>query len=157
MRVMVEEWGDRRTGKYTKIACQSMQKVACDCFWNFVDSPHFVRFSKGGGTPTLKNFNNLSGGAMKRLIVLLCTTLLLSGITFAQGVTTASMTGLVTTEQGEPVPGANVIAVHEPTGTRYGAPTRINGQYDIQNMRIGGPYTVTFTHIGYKTETQKDI
>ncbi len=94
---------------------------------------------------------------MKRLIVLLCTTLLVSGLSFAQGVTTASMTGLVTTDQGEPVPGANVIAVHEPTGTRYGAPTRVNGQYDIQNMRIGGPYTVTVSHIGYKSETQKDL
>src|ERR1041384_732428 len=134
-----------------------MQNVACECFRNFVDSTLFVRTCKGGGTPTLKNFYNHSGGAMNRLVVLLCTTLMLSGLSFAQGVTTASMTGLVTTEQGEPVPGANVIAVHEPTGTRYGAPTRVNGQYDIQNMRIGGPYTVTFSHIGYKTETQKDI
>src|ERR1041384_685851 len=131
-----------------------MQNVACECFRNFVDSTLFVRTCKGGGTPTLKNFYNHSGGAMNRLVVLLCTTLMLSGLSFAQGVTTASMTGLVTTEQGEPVPGANVIAVHEPTGTRYGAPTRVNGQYDIQNMRIGGPYTVTFSHTGYNTVTK---
>ncbi|HYQ86339.1 MAG TPA: carboxypeptidase regulatory-like domain-containing protein [Bacteroidota bacterium] len=94
---------------------------------------------------------------MKRVIVILFIGALATTTMFGQGVTTSSMTGLVTTDQGEPLPGANVIAVHEPTGTKYGAPTRVNGQFDIQNMRIGGPYTVTVSHIGYKTESQKDL
>ena len=94
---------------------------------------------------------------MKRLIVLFSATALITVIGLSQGVTTASMTGLVTTDQGEPLPGANVIAIHDPTGTRYGAPTRENGQYNIPNMKIGGPYTVTISHVGYKTESKRDI
>lgn len=60
----------------------------------------------------------------------------------AQGVTTSAMTGIVSTDKGEPLAGANIIAVHDPSGTRYGVSTRVNGQYNIPNMRIGGPYTV---------------
>src|SRR5437867_8672499 len=94
---------------------------------------------------------------MKPLIVLLCSTVLVAAGAFTQGVTTASMTGVVTTDHGVPLPGATVIAIHEPTGTRYGAPTRINGQFDIPNMRIGGPYTITVSHVGYKSESKKDV
>ncbi len=55
--------------------------------------------------------------------------LLSSTILNAQGVTTARITGFVFDTNGEPLPGANVIAVHEPSGTRYGASTRGNGVY----------------------------
>ncbi|HEY6193266.1 MAG TPA: carboxypeptidase regulatory-like domain-containing protein [Bacteroidota bacterium] len=94
---------------------------------------------------------------MQRSIVLLCVILLAAGTLRSQGVTTASMSGIVTTDQGEPLPGANVVAVHEPTGTRFGTSTRINGQFDIPNMKIGGPYTLTVTHIGYKSDSKKDL
>lgn len=75
----------------------------------------------------------------------------------AQGVTTASMSGLVTDQGGAPLAGAEVIAVHEPSGTRYGASTRENGQYNILNMRIGGPFTVTASYLGYKEQTRQEI
>ena len=38
----------------------------------------------------------------------------------AQGVTTAAMKGLVLDSQGQPLPGATVVATHLPTGTQYG-------------------------------------
>src|ERR1041385_4267429 len=94
---------------------------------------------------------------MQRSIVLLCVMLPAPRTLRRQGVTTASMSGIVTTDQGEPLPGANVVAVHEPTGTRFGTSTRINGQFDIPNMKIGGPYTLTVTHIGYKSDSKKDL
>jgi len=75
----------------------------------------------------------------------------------AQGVTTGAMKGLITDEKGEPLPGANVIAVFEPTSTQYGAATRTGGLYDLPNVRIGGPYTVTVSFIGYKTEREEDV
>lgn len=78
-------------------------------------------------------------------------------ITSGQGITTSSMTGIVTTDRGEPLAGANVIAIHEPSGTRYGASTRVNGQYNIPNMRVGGPYTVTVSYVGYKRQSQGDL
>lgn len=79
------------------------------------------------------------------------------GHLFAQGVTTASMTGIVTSDKGEALPGANVVAVHEPSGTRYGATTRLGGQYNILNMKIGGPYSVTASILGYKKEIQRTV
>ena len=75
----------------------------------------------------------------------------------AQGVTTAALNGLVTDQNGEALPGANVVAIHEPSGTQYGTAVRTGGAYNIPNMRIGGPYTVTVTFIGYKAEKQDNV
>jgi hypothetical protein len=72
------------------------------------------------------------------------------GQVFAQGSTTSAIAGTVVDEKGEGLPGATVIAVHEPTGSRYGASTRADGRYNIVNMRVGGPYKVTITFVGYK-------
>ncbi len=91
-------------------------------------------------------------------LLLLCLPPLQGGAhLFAQGVTTAALTGVVTSEKGEPLPAANVIVVHEPTGTRYGASARVNGQYNIPNMKIGGPYTVAASIVGYKSKSQSNV
>jgi hypothetical protein len=80
-----------------------------------------------------------------------------SGSMFAQGVTTAAMNGTVTTEDGEALPNANVIAVHEPTGTQYGVSTRIDGKFNLLKLRTGGPYTITISFVGYTTQKQENI
>ncbi|HEX9656719.1 MAG TPA: carboxypeptidase regulatory-like domain-containing protein [Bacteroidota bacterium] len=89
--------------------------------------------------------------------LLLCLMMVTSGTVFSQGVTTASLNGLVTSSDGQPLVGTNVIAVHTSSGTRYGGSTRITGQYNLQNMRVGGPYTVTATILGYKSESQENV
>lgn len=66
-------------------------------------------------------------------------------------VTTSAMQGLVADENGQPVLGAAVTAVHTPSGTRYRAVTNKEGRYTIQGMRTGGPYTVTVSYLGYAT------
>jgi len=38
--------------------------------------------------------------------------------------------------------GATVVAIHVPSGTRYGALTNADGFYSINGMRPGGPYTI---------------
>ncbi|MCZ6704936.1 MAG: carboxypeptidase-like regulatory domain-containing protein, partial [Bacteroidetes bacterium] len=75
----------------------------------------------------------------------------------AQGVTTAAISGVVTDDQGGPLPGANVIALHEPTGTTYGASTRLSGAYSLLNMKVGGPYTLTVSFIGFETRTESNV
>lgn len=50
---------------------------------------------------------------------------------------------------GEPVIGATIQAVHEPSGTRYTTVTNVDGRYAIQGMRVGGPYKVSVSYIGY--------
>lgn len=63
-------------------------------------------------------------------------------------VTTSGMNGTVTDADGQPLAGATVIAVHTPSGTQYGAVTDKNGGYNLQGLRTGGPYTVTFSFVG---------
>jgi hypothetical protein len=76
---------------------------------------------------------------------------------FAQGITTAAMNGTVTGADGKPLPGANVVAVHTPSGTTYGTTTRDNGDYTLPNLRVGGPYTLTATFVGYKKQEVTNI
>ncbi|MCD7970728.1 MAG: TonB-dependent receptor [Alistipes sp.] len=66
-------------------------------------------------------------------------------------VTTSSMSGNVTDNNGNPLIGATVIAVHTPSGTQYGSAVDANGNYRILNMRPGGPYTIAVQMLGYNT------
>ncbi|MEM7050523.1 MAG: carboxypeptidase regulatory-like domain-containing protein [Acidobacteriota bacterium] len=75
----------------------------------------------------------------------------------AQGVTTGALGGTVTDESGGALPGVTIEAVHEPTGTRYTAVTRADGEYSIFNVRVGGPYDVTASLEGFATQEQTDI
>ena len=69
------------------------------------------------------------------------------------------MAGKVTldTANGEEVIGATVVAVHEPSGTRYTAVTNTTGRFSINGMRTGGPYNVTISYIGFQPKTVKGI
>ncbi len=99
-----------------------------------------------------------SGLVMARKPMLCCLALfLLATGLFAQGVTTGAMNGLVTDSKGEALPGANVVATHQPSGTKYGAAVRSGGAFNLPNMKIGGPYTVTVSYVGYKTQTQENV
>ena len=75
----------------------------------------------------------------------------------AQGVTTASMTGIVKDSQGGVIPGATVEAVHEPSGTTYDAVTQGDGRFFIQGMRVGGPYKATASLAGFTTEIKNAL
>ena len=72
---------------------------------------------------------------MKKKLLYLCTcfctclmVMIISSSATAQ-VTTASIDGLVTDQDGEPLAGTNIIAVHEPSGTQRGVSTRANGRF----------------------------
>ena len=93
----------------------------------------------------------------KRLFLMVAMLLMLTLGAMAQ-VTTSSMAGKVTLEgSGEEIIGATVVAVHEPSGTRYTAVTNMNGMFTIQGMRPGGPYAVTVSYIGHQTKIVRNI
>src|SRR6185436_11844500 len=75
----------------------------------------------------------------------------------AQGVTTAALTGVVTSADGQAISGATVTAVHQPSGTTYRSSVTSTGRYNLPNLRIGGPYRVTATSIGYEPRSENDI
>ncbi len=76
---------------------------------------------------------------------------------FAQGVTTSSIFGQVTDQDGTELIGANVTALHVPSGTLYGNSTDASGFYRIPNMRVGGPYTITVSYTGFETFTKEGL
>lgn len=92
-----------------------------------------------------------------RKILLSFVALLAFAGAWAQGVTTSSISGTVKDESGADLPGANIVAVHEPSGTTYGSTTLADGRFFIPNMRVGGPYKVSISFVGYKTEVYSGV
>lgn len=68
---------------------------------------------------------------------------------YSQGVTTSTISGKVTSNEGESMVGALVVATHTPSGTKYSAVSNTEGRYFIPNMRVGGPYTISASFMGY--------
>nr|HPI36005.1 TonB-dependent receptor [Prolixibacteraceae bacterium] len=86
------------------------------------------------------------------LLLLLC---ILVTTAFSQ-VTTSSMSGRIADAEGAVI-GATVVATHTPSGTTYGTITNKEGRFNLNGMRVGGPYTVKVSFVGYGTYTQDNI
>lgn len=94
---------------------------------------------------------------LKRLRCILALLLTVTVVGVNAQTTTSALSGKVTDEQDETVIGATIVAVHEPSGTSYGAITNVDGRYTIQGMRTGGPYKVQVSYVGYQTSVFKGI
>lgn len=91
-----------------------------------------------------------------RMFILL--TAFVMSLSFASAqVTTSAINGKVTNDKGETLPGATIIAVHVPSGTTYGAITNEKGYYSIQGMRVGGPYKITISYVGFAKNEFDDV
>ena len=88
---------------------------------------------------------------------LICILLLLpfAGRLLAQE-TTSDIIGQVLNGK-EPVAGATVTILHVPTNTKVVTTTRKDGRYNIAGLRVGGPYTVTITNVGFKDTKQVNV
>jgi len=80
-----------------------------------------------------------------------------ASLAFSQGVTTSSISGQITDINGEPLGGATIVAVHQPTGTQYGAAADFDGFFRISGMRAGGPFRISFSFIGFETDTRENV
>ena len=94
---------------------------------------------------------------MKKVICFFVCVLICIGFSVKAQVTTSVLGGKIIDDQNEYVIGATVVAVHEPSGTMYGAVTNVDGRYTIQGMRTGGPYKVEISYVGYKKAIFTDI
>ncbi len=93
---------------------------------------------------------------IKKISFLLVALILTSATIMQAQVTSSSMGGRVTDAEGAVI-GATVIATHTPSGTTYGTVTNVEGRFNLNGMRVGGPYTVQVTFIGYGAYTQNNI
>ena len=75
--------------------------------------------------------------------------MMLSFVGFGQ-ITTSAISGVVTNEKKEVLVGATIHATHLPTGTQYTAAANKSGMYVLPAVRVGGPYTIHASFVGYK-------
>lgn len=91
----------------------------------------------------------------KKKHLLLAAMLFMVSSALAQ-VTTSGISGKVTTGD-ETIIGATIVAVHQPSGTVYRGVTNAKGQYVLQGLRSGGPYSVEISYIGYQGKKFNDV
>jgi len=94
---------------------------------------------------------------MRRCTLMLLLALFCFGANVFSQETTSEIQGTVTDESGAPLSGATVIALHTPSGTKYATSSRKDGRFNLPNLRIGGPYTITVTYVGFKKLAQENI
>jgi hypothetical protein len=88
--------------------------------------------------------------------VMLVVMLILFSIIAKSQETTSEISGTIL-EGNSPLPNVIVTAVHVPTGTKYMTTTRSDGRYNLPNLKIGGPYTLTTSFVGYKPQSRGEI
>lgn len=93
---------------------------------------------------------------LKRILFLLALAFVASPLLFAQ-ITTSSISGTVKNASNEPLVGATIAATHLPSGTKYVTISRGGGQFTISNMRVGGPYLIEVTFVGFDVDKYEDV
>ena len=91
------------------------------------------------------------------LLRLLLPFLLLQATVFGQAITTSALDGSIQSDQGDPVAGATVTVVHEPTGSRATTTSRGDGSFVVRGLRPGGPYTVTSQGAGHSPAELREV
>ncbi|MFN3640899.1 MAG: carboxypeptidase regulatory-like domain-containing protein, partial [Flavobacterium sp.] len=92
---------------------------------------------------------------MKKLLFILF--LLSAHFINAQGTTTSSIEGIITDAAGKPLQDVTVFAVHTPSGSNFGVISNAKGYYFIPNMRVGGPYKISYSYIGFKEQIFENV
>ena len=93
---------------------------------------------------------------IKRIIPLLAFTFILTFVTKAQ-VTTSSITGTVKGANGDYLLGATITVTHLPSGTVYSTLAKQGGVFNLQGLRVGGPYTIRVDFVGQKSEVFDEV
>ena len=89
-------------------------------------------------------------------IILLSVLFSVCGLTAFAQTTTSTITGNISNGK-EPIPDAVITIVHEPSGIPYYALSNSKGNYVINNILAGGPYTVRVERLNYKTMIVTDV
>jgi Carboxypeptidase regulatory-like domain len=90
-----------------------------------------------------------------KLVIAVCT--FLTAMQLNAQVTTATMSGVITSTEGKVLPGANVKISYPDAGISKTTITQNNGSFVVPNLRVGGPYTVAVSFTGYQEKTENNI
>ena len=72
-------------------------------------------------------------------------------------VTTGTIAGTVTGEQGQPLEDAQIQVVNPATGLTRGVRSTAAGRYSVPGLEVGNGYTVTVRRIGYTAQTRQGV
>ncbi|MFX6702130.1 carboxypeptidase-like regulatory domain-containing protein, partial [Acinetobacter baumannii] len=53
--------------------------------------------------------------------------------------------------------GASVEVIHEPSGSKYKSVSTASGKFTVPALRVGGPYKITVSYVGLKSEIVSDV
>jgi hypothetical protein len=81
----------------------------------------------------------------------------LAAIPVSAQVTTGTISGTVTGDQGQPLEDAQVQVVNPATGLTRGVRSTAAGRYSVPGLEVGTGYTVTVRRIGYTAQTRPNI
>ena len=99
----------------------------------------------------MRNKNLLKG------YFLLFTLVILSALKLNAQVTTATLSGIVKDPKGAALSAATVLLEFPDAGIRQTVTTKSDGRFTIPNLRVGGPYKVTVTHVTYQQSVVSDV
>jgi len=72
-------------------------------------------------------------------------------------ITTSAISGVVKNDKNDQLVGATIHATHLPTGTVYTATTNKSGVYVLPAVRVGGPYTIHASFVGFRKGEAVDV
>ncbi|MDQ6902231.1 MAG: carboxypeptidase regulatory-like domain-containing protein [Bacteroidota bacterium] len=72
-------------------------------------------------------------------------------------VTTSSITGSIKNSKEVPLVKATIRATHIPSGSVYTSVSQANGRFTLSNMRVGGPYKIEISYVGYNPEVYNNL
>lgn len=72
-------------------------------------------------------------------------------------ITSSALSGVIFSDKNEVLAGASVVAVHQPSGTVFRAICSEKGFFQIENMIVGGPYSVEAGLLGFQKESQNGL
>src|SRR4051812_26517609 len=80
-----------------------------------------------------------------------------STISHAQGITTAAISGTVRDVSNAPLENATITILNRSNGRTTFGRTHSDGQYTVQGLEVGGPYSVTVRRLGSEPQTRDSI
>ena len=87
-----------------------------------------------------------------------CVTVMLSFLLNANAqVTTATVSGIVNSISGEALAKAGVTVEFPDAGIRENLITKADGRFTVPNLRVGGPYKITVTHISHQSASYDNV
>ncbi|CAN5440793.1 carboxypeptidase regulatory-like domain-containing protein [soil metagenome] len=72
-------------------------------------------------------------------------------------VTTATLSGKITSRDNKPLAGATVNVSYPEAGIKKNIIAQADGSFVIPNLRVGGPYTVIASYAGFKENKEENI